>query len=178
MDRALNGGRGDGWACRGAGGWERERSTGEGVRDRRTTGVRSWQVLLVHLEDHLDPAVPGAAGQGVVRGDEAARTTGAQGQRRGQRRMRPAKVVADREGSRQGEVLVECQRPRAIGAADDRDAAHLEQIVHGRIQLGTRGAAQLRAAQGELHNDRARELRCRRRDGLHGGGRYGFGRGG
>lgn len=74
-----------------------------------------------------------------------------------------AEVVANREGAGEGQRFIEGQRPGTVGAADDLDAEHVERVAHGSVQLGTRGGTQLGAAQAELHDDRARAFRLRRK---------------
>ena len=91
--------------------------------------------------------------------------------------MGPAQVVANREGAGEGQRFIEGQRPGTVGAADDLDAAYVERVSHGSVQLGTRGGAQLGAAQAELHDDRVRAFRLRRRVMRQGRGGDGFGRG-
>lgn len=87
-----------------------------------------------------------------------------------------AEVVANCEGAGEGQRFIEGQRPGTVGAADDCDAAHVEKVAHGPVQLGARCGAQLGAAQAELHGDRTRDLRLCCRGWRHRGWDDGFGR--
>ena len=115
----------------------------------------SWWVFLVPVNNHFDSTVLRAAGDGIVRRDEAARALGLQRQPGRQRRMPLVQVIANREGARQSQFFVECQWASAVGAAEDRDTARQAQVTFCVVQLGLGGGAQLCASETELHDDGA-----------------------
>ena len=105
--------------------------------------LTSWRVFLAPMNDDFDPTVQRAAGHGVVRRDEAARALCLQRQLGGQRQMRLAQVIANREGACQSEFFVECQWAGAVGTAEDRDTASQAQVAFRVVQLGLRSGCLL-----------------------------------